>query len=140
MIKLPTVRLRKVRERAVFREEVDFRRLSRLSQVLPLSKKKQVLKPLRRTKIDSRGGEVLETESKMKVLDLLQRPTTLIPFYRDRGPFFESPGNFSGPRPEFGIKTRRAVARALAHKRVHFVSLTVTLLYYLQKLSTVDLE
>ena len=66
----------------------------------------------------------------MKVLDLLKRQTTLIPFYRDSGPFLESPSNFSGPRPEFGIKTRRAVARALAHKRVHFVSLTVTLLYY----------
>ena len=26
------------------------------------------------------------------------------------GPFLESPGNFSGPKPEFGIKTQRVVA------------------------------
>ena len=59
----------------------------------------------------------------------LLRPAGLEPGPHDpvsRGPFLESPGNFSGPKPEFGIKARR-VARVPAHKGVHFVPLTVTL-------------
>ena len=51
-----------------------------------------------------------------------------------RGPFLESPDNFWGPRPEFGIKTQRLVAGVLAHKRVHSVSLTDTSIVLLSKI------
>ena len=45
-----------------------------------------------------------------------------------RGPVLESPGNFSGSKPEFGIKTWREVAR------VHFVLLTVAFIVLLSKI------
>ena len=51
------------------------------------------------------------------------------------GPFLEIPGNFSGPKPKFEIKTRKAVARVLAHKQVHFVSLTDSSIVLLSKLT-----
>ena len=41
-----------------------------------------------------------------------------------RGPFLESPGNFSGPKSNFQIKIQRIRARVLANKLLHFVSLT----------------
>ena len=60
--------------------------------------------------------------------------TVPVPNTATRGPFLESPGNFLGPKPEFGIKTRRVVACVLAHKRVYFVSLTVTFIILLSKI------
>ena len=41
-----------------------------------------------------------------------------------QGPFLESPGSFSGPKPKFELKMWRVVAQVLAHISVHFVSLT----------------
>ena len=43
---------------------------------------------------------------------------------KDKGPFLESAGNFSGPRTDFNIETLRILAPALAHKPVRFVSST----------------
>ena len=39
-------------------------------------------------------------------------------------PFLEKPGNFSGPKTNFKIKTCLMVAKGLPHKPVNFVSLT----------------
>ena len=43
-----------------------------------------------------------------------------------RGPFLESPGNFSGPKSNIHgqIEIKRIRARVLASKLLHFVSLT----------------
>ena len=41
-----------------------------------------------------------------------------------RGPFLESPGNFSGPKSDFQIEIQRIRARVLANKLLLFVSLT----------------
>ena len=41
-----------------------------------------------------------------------------------RGPFLESPGNFSGPKSNIQIEIKRIRARVLASKLLHFVSLT----------------
>ena len=43
---------------------------------------------------------------------------------RSRGPFLESPGNFSGPKSNIQIEIKRIRARVLASKLLHFVSLT----------------
>ena len=40
------------------------------------------------------------------------------------GPFFERPGNFSGPKGNFAIKTCYIAAQFLAHKPVNFASFT----------------
>ena len=42
----------------------------------------------------------------------------------NRGPFLESPGNFSGPKSNIQIEIKRIRARLLASKLLHFVSLT----------------
>ena len=39
-------------------------------------------------------------------------------------PFFERPGNFSGPKGNFAIKTCYIAAQFLAHKLVNFASFT----------------
>ena len=52
----------------------------------------------------------------LKDLFLLLRPS--------RGPFLESPGNFSGPKSNIQIEIQRIRARVLASKLLHFVSLT----------------
>ena len=44
--------------------------------------------------------------------------------FRARGPFLESPGNFSGPKSNIQIEIKRIRARLLASKLLHFVSLT----------------
>ena len=49
------------------------------------------------------------------------------------GPFLESPGSFTGPKPKFKIKTLRVVARVLAHKQAYFVSLTDSFTVLLSK-------
>ena len=41
-----------------------------------------------------------------------------------RGPYLESPGNFSGPKSSIQIKIWRKGVRVLASKLLHFVSLT----------------
>ena len=41
-----------------------------------------------------------------------------------RGPFLESPVNFSGPKSNIQIEIKRIRARVLASKLLHFVSLT----------------
>ena len=41
-----------------------------------------------------------------------------------RGPFLESPGNFTGPKSNIQIEIKRIRARVLASKLLHFVSLT----------------
>ena len=41
-----------------------------------------------------------------------------------RGPFLQSPDNFSGPKSNIQIEIKRIRARVLASKIVHFVSLT----------------
>ena len=56
------------------------------------------------------------------------------PRYDAWGLFLESPGNFSDPKPKFEIKTRRVVAQVLAHKPMHFVSLTDSSIVLLSKL------
>ena len=43
---------------------------------------------------------------------------------RSRGPFLESPGNFTGPKSNIQIEIYRIRARVLANKLLHFVSLT----------------
>ena len=43
---------------------------------------------------------------------------------RPRGPFLESPGNLTGPKPYFEIKLSRKVGYFLTSNEVHFVSLT----------------
>ena len=43
---------------------------------------------------------------------------------RTRGPFLQSPGNFSGPKSNIQIEIKRIRARVLASKLLHFVSLT----------------
>ena len=42
----------------------------------------------------------------------------------NRGPFLESPGNFSGPKSNIQIEIKRIRARLLASRLLHFVSLT----------------
>ena len=49
-----------------------------------------------------------------------------------RGPFLESPGNFSGPKSKIQIEIQRIRARILACKLLHFVSLTVSFLVLAQ--------
>ena len=44
--------------------------------------------------------------------------------FQTRGPFLESPGNFSGPRSNIQIEMWRVRARVLVSKLLHFVSLT----------------
>ena len=44
--------------------------------------------------------------------------------YLSKGPFLESPGNFSGPKSNIQIEIYRIRARVLADKLLHFVSLT----------------
>ena len=39
------------------------------------------------------------------------------------GPFLESPGNLTGPKPYFEIKISRKVGCVLTSNEVHFVSL-----------------
>ena len=41
-----------------------------------------------------------------------------------RGPFLESPGNFSGPKLNIKIEMKRIRARVLRSKLLHFASLT----------------
>ena len=41
-----------------------------------------------------------------------------------RGPFLESPGNFSGPKSNIQIEIKRIRARVLASKILYFVLLT----------------
>ena len=41
-----------------------------------------------------------------------------------RGPFLQSPDNFSGPKSNIQIEIKRIRARVLASKLLHFVSLT----------------
>ena len=41
----------------------------------------------------------------------------------DRGPFLESPGNLTGPKPYFEMKISRKVGCVLTSNEVHFVSL-----------------
>ena len=41
-----------------------------------------------------------------------------------RGPFLESPANFSGPKSNIQIEIQTKRARVLASKLLHFVSLT----------------
>ena len=41
-----------------------------------------------------------------------------------RGPFLESPGNFSGPKSNIQIEIKRIRTRVLSSKLLHFVSLT----------------
>ena len=41
-----------------------------------------------------------------------------------RGPFLESPGNFSGPKSNIQMEIKRIRARLLASKLLHFVPLT----------------
>ena len=43
---------------------------------------------------------------------------------RSRGPFLESPVNFTGPKSNIQIEIKRIRARVLAIKLLHFVSLT----------------
>ena len=43
---------------------------------------------------------------------------------KTRGPFLESPVNFSGPKSNIQIKIERIRARVPARKLLHFVSLT----------------
>ena len=43
---------------------------------------------------------------------------------RIRGPFLESPGNFSGPKSNIVIEIKRLKARVLASKLLHFVLVT----------------
>ena len=40
-----------------------------------------------------------------------------------RGPFLQSPGNFTGPKSNIQIEIQRIRARVLASKLMHFVSL-----------------
>ena len=49
-------------------------------------------------------------------------------------PFLEWPGNFSGPKANFKIKTRLIVAQALAHKTLNFVSSTDVFIVLFSKL------
>ena len=43
----------------------------------------------------------------------------------NRGPFLKSPGNFSGPKSNIQIEIKKKIiARVLASKLLHFVSLT----------------
>ena len=44
--------------------------------------------------------------------------------YKTRGPFLESPANFSGPKSNIQIEIKTIRARILASKLLHFVSLT----------------
>ena len=41
-----------------------------------------------------------------------------------RGPFLQSPDNFSGPKSNIQIEIKRIGARVLGSKLLHFVSLT----------------
>ena len=41
-----------------------------------------------------------------------------------KGPFLESPGNFSGPKSNIQIEIQRIRAQVLTSKLLHFVSLT----------------
>ena len=41
-----------------------------------------------------------------------------------RGPFLESPVNFTGPKSNIQIEIKRIRARVLASEQLHFVSLT----------------
>ena len=52
------------------------------------------------------------------------RLTTDVHNYRTRGPFLESPVNFSSPKSNIQIEIKRIRARVLASKLLHFVSLT----------------
>ena len=56
-------------------------------------------------------------------------------FYsKARGPFLERPGNFSGPKANFEIKTCLIVAQFLAHKPVNSASLTDTFIVSFSRL------
>ena len=56
-------------------------------------------------------------------------------FYsKARGPFLERPGNFSGPKANFEIKTCWIVAQFLAHKPVNSASLTDTFIVSFSRL------
>ena len=49
-------------------------------------------------------------------------------------PFLERPDNFSGPKPNFEIKTSWIAAKFLAHKLVNFASLTDSFIVSFSKL------
>ena len=50
------------------------------------------------------------------------------------GTFFEGPGNFSGPKGNFEIKTCYIAAQFLAHKPVNFASFTNSCIVLFSKL------
>ena len=57
-----------------------------------------------------------------------------------RGPFFERPGNFSGPKANFEIQTCWIVAQLMAHKPVNFASLTDSFILLFQNYWNFDIE
>ena len=57
-----------------------------------------------------------------------------------RGPFLERPGNLSGPKANFKIKTCGILAQFLAHKPDQITSITDVSLFYFQTFETLILN